>query len=152
MALDPTPGDQPKNLSDILAGAATGKATLPTHVKRDVSKRKAKEKEETQKFTKDQDTLITSEQYFQLMQDRPIKFGATAVGYEKGGGKNGNPCLTCIHYYVSPASNHTTCEIFRISDEQDQVAADDHCLFWSQDGKTFPLLASHQAENQEESE
>jgi len=28
------------------------------------------------------------------MADRPIKYGAKAVGYEKGGGKNGNPAFT----------------------------------------------------------
>lgn len=149
--LDPTPSDSPKSLPEVLAGASAGKATVPNFTKKEVAKRKAKEPP-TQRFTKDQDTVITTDQYFQLMEDRPIKFGPKAVGYEKSGGKKDpkTACLHCLHWYSSPGSGHTTCEIFRPSDEQDQVLADDTCMFWSQDGKTFPKLTTENEGTQEE--
>lgn len=138
--LDPTPGDEPKSLTDVLAGSASSKSSeIPSHVKKDVAKRKSKEPA-TDKFTKDKDELVTIDELNALVADRPIKFGPKTSGFVRGGGKNGSPCLQCVRWYNSPASAHTTCEIVRVSDEDDQVKADDTCKLFSQDGKTLPLL------------
>jgi hypothetical protein len=137
--LSPIPGSEPKPLSDVLASSTTRKASVPDAVKRDVAKRKAKEPP-ADKFTKDSDNLITIEEYHKLMEDRPVKFGPKTSGFVRGGGSNGSPCLHCVHWYTSPASAHTTCEIVRVSDSDDQVKADDFCKLFTQDGKTLPFL------------
>jgi hypothetical protein len=150
--LDPTPGDTPKSLPDVLTGSMTGKAEVPTHVKKEVAKRKPKEMPE-QRFTKDSESPVTIEQYHSLMEDRPIKFGPTTAGLVRGGGKKGNPCSSCIHWYTSPAMaialdkpSHSTCEIVRESDSADEIMADDTCNLFSKNGIDMPLLKSPENE------
>jgi hypothetical protein len=139
--LSPIPGSEPKPLSDVLASSTTRKASIPDSVKRDVAKRKSKEPP-AQKFTKDKDDLVTIEEYHALMEDRPMKLGPKTSGFIRGGGKSNNEtsCLHCVHFYTSPASAHSTCELVRESDEKDQVMADDTCKLFSKDGKTLPFL------------
>src|SRR6202051_118583 len=104
--LDPTPGSEPK-------------PGIPGFVKKDVAKRKAKEPP-AQKFTQDKDQLVTIEEYHALMEDRPKQFGPKHSGLVRGGGKADpeTACLHCVHFYSSPASAHTTCEVVRESDEK----------------------------------
>jgi hypothetical protein len=147
--LDPTPKDTPKNLSDVLAGSASGKASsVPGFVKKDVAKRKAKEPP-ADKFTRDKEEMVTAEEVTALIADRPIKFGPKSSGFVRGGGSNGYPCLQCVRWYNSPASAHTTCEIVRISDLDDQVKADDTCKLFSKNGQEMPLLKEEGAEDTE---
>lgn len=145
--LDPTPGNPPPpSVTDILAGSSSRKpSAIPDNVKKDVAKHKAKEPP-AQKFTRDKEELVTIEEYHKMMEDRPVKFGPKTSGFVRGGGKKdiATTCLHCVHYYTSPASAHSTCEIVRESDEKDQVMADDTCKLFSKDGQTLPLLESEE--------
>src|SRR5882762_3301449 len=95
-------GSDQKPLSDVLARSMTGKSsTTPAHVRKDVAKRKSKESP-TDKFTQDSDIPVTEEQYRQLMNDRPKKFGPKMTGFIRGGGSSGSPCSHCVHFYNSP--------------------------------------------------
>lgn len=143
--LDPTPGDQPKSITDVLAQSTSGKSSeIPTHVKKDIAKRKAKEPP-SDKFTKDKDELVTIKEYHALMADRPIKFGPKTTGFVRDGGKtNGHPCLKCVHWFMGHASDNMTCEIVRVSDTDDKIHDDDTCKLWSEDGQTLPLLESEE--------
>lgn len=142
--LTPTPDQGPDDepINERLAKSAGKPGIAPPHVKKEAAKKMAGDT-----FTHDKDTPVTIEEYHRLMADRPIKFGLKSSGFTRDGGKDGHPCLSCVHFYVSPASAHSTCEIVRVSDEDDQVKQDDTCKLWSNDGKALPLL-----ENKKEAE
>jgi hypothetical protein len=148
--LDPTPSDSPKSLPEVLAGASTGKATVPGFAKKEVAKRKAKEPPKDQ-FTQDSDQPVTRQQYEAMMTDRPVKFGPKTSGFVRGGGSNGFPCSHCVHFYNSPVTaiamekpTHATCEVVRESSEKDEIEPNDTCKLFSKDGRTLPLLESEE--------
>ena len=83
--------------------------------------------------------LITIEEYELLMQDRPVKFGPSDVGFSRKP-KYSQTCDACVHWFKSPAAKRNTCEIMRPDDGDENVQPFNWCRYWTADYKTFPLL------------
>jgi hypothetical protein len=85
--------------------------------------------------------MVTLEDYQAVLDDRPFKFTAKQVGYNKAPEGSGMTCSGCLHYYRRAIDGFSVCEIFR-SDETDQegVRPDWRCGFWTLDAQVHPLL------------
>ncbi len=84
--------------------------------------------------------LITITEYEKLVADRPQKFSAEQVGYKDHTPRGQNEiCSSCLHFYRGEVAERTVCEIFRPEGGKD-VEALGFCLFWTLEGKRFPLL------------
>ena len=80
----------------------------------------------------------TDTTYNLVIADHPRKFAAPAVGFKRGAGDEKMSCQNCFHWYTSPGAGRAVCEIMRPADSDD-VKGQDRCLWWTEDGLSFPL-------------
>lgn len=81
--------------------------------------------------------MLSKSEYDAIVDDRPRKAAPEDVNFRPDDGE-GFPCVSCIHFYVGIAMEHTVCEIMRPPDEQ--VPWNWTCNFHTSDGETFPKL------------
>ena len=95
-------------------------------------------------------SLVTLEDYQEMVADRPEKFAPEEVDYDDSDGPE--RCARCIHFYRSEAAERTTCEVMRPEDDEDVNPAY-RCQFFTVYGQKFPMLDAEleaQAEPEEE--
>lgn len=80
--------------------------------------------------------LVTLEQYYRLMDNRPEKFKPEEVKFQYSEGVD--PCCACVHWFHNPITDSKVCEVMRPPEEE--VPADWTCMFFTQDYETFPKL------------
>jgi hypothetical protein len=82
--------------------------------------------------------LATLEQYYQLMDSRPVKFTAEEVAFAKA--PDSMTCCNCVHWFHNPITSSMVCEIMRPDTGDEIVAPDWTCMFWTVDYETFPKM------------
>ncbi len=83
---------------------------------------------------------VSKTEYDALLEERPRKFDAEQVGYERSTNDE-EKCANCVHLYSRVVDKFHTCELFRNA-ETDRVGVMPNwkCSFFTRDGETFPLL------------
>ena len=82
--------------------------------------------------------MIDMELYQRLLENRPFKFGAEDVGYQKG---EEHHCDGCIHFFTRKVDGFHVCEIFRPGEEEEEsIIANYRCDWWTDDGENFPYI------------
>lgn len=85
--------------------------------------------------------MVSLEQVEDLIAERPRKFSAEDVRYEKAPEGSAIRCASCLKYFKRAVDNFGTCEIFRDEEaDRDGVLPDWRCAFWSADGNVYPLV------------
>ena len=85
--------------------------------------------------------MITLKRYFEILDNRPYKFDADAVGYQAAPAGSVIRCAGCLHYFRRAIDGFAVCEIFRSEEtDRDGVRPDYRCRFQTVDGDVFPLL------------
>lgn len=82
----------------------------------------------------------TLDDYFEIMNDRPVKLTAEQCMYSPSPRRGHNGvCDDCVHLFRSKVTKHIVCEIFRPTDDNN-VSPAGHCAFFTQDFHNFPSL------------
>lgn len=83
--------------------------------------------------------LVTLDDYFAIMNDRPEKFSPEEVGYSPKP-KYKETCDDCAAFFRGKVARRNVCEIMRPNSETESVAPMGWCWFWHSNYIDFPLL------------
>jgi hypothetical protein len=84
--------------------------------------------------------MVSLNDYRKLLEERPRKFTAEEVEYNKDAEGKNEICFKCLHYFRRTIDDFGVCEIFRSEEtDVDGVKPDATCRFFTHDGKLFPL-------------
>jgi hypothetical protein len=81
--------------------------------------------------------VATFADYKRLLADRPAKFDDAQSQYRMATGKE--RCGACMHFFESPVSGYTVCEVVRPVPER-PIHPAWVCKFFTPDGEDYPLV------------
>lgn len=99
--------------------------------------------------------MATFQDYLDLLQERPEKFGADDVAFEPKSDSVEERCSRCYHFYQNAVSPRKVCEIYRADEEEETdkgVPPGGVCKFFTHDGQNYPRLSDQDYEAGEDEE
>lgn len=87
----------------------------------------------------------TMDDYFDTMNDRPLKLTPESVGYSPRP-KYPETCIDCVHFFKSKVAHHNVCEVMRPRSESESVSPVGWCRFFTANYRDFPLLDKETAQ------
>jgi hypothetical protein len=87
---------------------------------------------------------VTKDTYDRLLENRPFKLNAEESEYGPAEGEQ--RCDRCVHFFTRKVDSFTVCEVVRPDEEGIEAIQPGYkCMFWTDDGENYPLLAEESA-------